>query len=282
MRKSRKLSHDTEPSQASQSMSPDMSQMTQQTQAALKNVGSAEKEALISSVMRLLLFRTSNRLPCKREDFMKYAVPKERSRILRGLLEEARLRFPDYGYKLIEDQAPKAAMGMTQMSQASQSSGGQKLYYLVSTLDPEVAMEFEPKQSSAFCALRMTITTLITFSENGIMDEDMLLDQLAKLGLHVRDEIDHPIFGDVQILLDDMVRQRYLVREKIKQEDEFESTSTKYKVGPRISKEVSADDFLEFAMEICGHNNISEQSKKELKRKWERRGLDDDEDDEDE
>jgi hypothetical protein len=84
--------------------------------------------------------------------------------------------------------------------------------YLAQPSDPREAMK-----SSSYRAFVMVVLSILEL-QGGKMNESTLWDLLEELGVE-RGEERHPSLGNVGGLLEEMIRQRYLIAEKVNTED---------------------------------------------------------------
>lgn len=84
--------------------------------------------------------------------------------------------------------------------------------YLSQPSDPREAMKL-----SAYRAFIMVVLSILEL-QGGKMNESTLWDLLEELGVG-KEEEHHPSLGNVGGLLEDMIRQRYLIAEKVNTED---------------------------------------------------------------
>lgn len=248
---------------------------------ALDDLDVHEKENMINDFIRFALFTDAKKLPIKREDVNKNVIP-EVHRKKKGLLQtiiipEAKKRLETiFGFELVEierkekedtathvEDNPIIALSKKKKSQreAKPPAASMWILRLVQTDDVEQrAQELRNESDGPQMALLVVILSLI-FAKTGVLPEEELWSHLQMLG--IRRGQAHPIFGNVEKVIDQFIKQLYLEKHKDEsatsqhRNNAFEDPNAKkslfaYRRGTRVTKEMEASTIQNYVHSIMG------------------------------
>ncbi|CAN6196876.1 unnamed protein product [Urochloa humidicola] len=234
--------------------------MASSEELAQMDISKEEKDKLVAEVMRYMLFKThqNSGCPIKREELTGIITKNYRQRALPTLvINEARDRLSaTFGYEMRELQrtrAPSTRAGRP--SQPQQVNAEAKSYILVSQLDPEVYRKYvENKEAAPLSGFSFTVISLIHLAGGKTSEED-LWRQLKQLGL--KENENHSVFGNTKQVLEALVQQRYLLKEK---HAGPEGHVVMYELAERALDETISGTLKDYISQIVGTNTAAEEN----------------------
>eukprot|EP00245_Coleochaete_scutata_P007531 TRINITY_DN22975_c0_g1_i1.p1 TRINITY_DN22975_c0_g1~~TRINITY_DN22975_c0_g1_i1.p1 ORF type:complete len:284 (-),score=70.96 TRINITY_DN22975_c0_g1_i1:424-1275(-) len=184
-----------------------------------KSITNEETDKLVAEVMRYVLFKSHQQagVPIRRDELVQVLTRQYKDR--RGLpayiIQVAQAKFPQiFGLELkeLDRKNMKAAAGARGQNQGQESSSSVKYYVLRSLLPVEKRQAFvDTPEVAVHSGLTAIVLSLINLSGDKISEES-LFNYVRRLG--VREEEDHPVFGNLDNALQSMVKQRLILKEK--------------------------------------------------------------------
>ncbi|KAA3468149.1 melanoma-associated antigen 8 isoform X1 [Gossypium australe] len=181
------------------------------------DISKEEKDKLVAEVVRYILFKThqNSGCPIKREELSQLVTKNYRHRSLPAyIINEAKAKLSTiFGYELRELQRSRPSS--TNHSRLSQQSGvDAKSYVIISQLPAEVYKKYvEDVNTSHLTGFTFVVISIVQLA-GGKIAEDNLWHHLKRMGLHETDE-NHPVLGNVKQVLETLVQQRYLQKDKV-------------------------------------------------------------------
>ncbi|KAG8503220.1 hypothetical protein CXB51_001072 [Gossypium anomalum] len=191
------------------------------------DISKEEKDKLVAEVVRYILFKThqNSGCPIKREELSQLVTKNYRHRSLPAyIINEAKAKLSTiFGYELRELQRSRPSS--TNHSRLSQQSGvDAKSYVVISQLPAEVYKKYvEDVNTSHLTGFTFVVISIVQLSGGKIAEDfhtsyyscaDNLWHHLKRMGLHETDE-NHPVLGNVKQVLETLVQQRYLQKDKV-------------------------------------------------------------------
>lgn len=248
----------------------------------------SERDRKITDIIRCILALDTNASPIRRDAIKQQCFTAEHdkahSKGLSALIYYASVRLDKvFGMKLVAIPLGKdleAAAAVHQdggvASEGKQAFHNSTVWVVMNTLthsQKEVSVVLSQKENSEM-GLLIVVLAYIHMKDNTVLD--LALFKHLK-GLQVDPAKKHPVFGDIKKLLNDFVKERFLVKIKAARNDS--SQCYEYKWGSRAYKELSPIDVYEFVAEIFG-SDVSPALLNKLnvmKRKRDRRNSHDEE-----
>ncbi|KAG4162435.1 hypothetical protein ERO13_D01G114900v2 [Gossypium hirsutum] len=176
------------------------------------DISKEEKDKLVAEVVRYILFKThqNSGCPIKREELSQLVTKNYRHRSLPAyIINEAKVKLSTiFGYELRELQRSRPSS--TSHSRLSQQSGvDAKSYVIISQLPAEVYKKYVEDVNTS----HLTGFTFVAISIVQLAGDNLWL-HLKRMGLHETDE-NHPVLGNVKQVLETLVQQRYLQKDKV-------------------------------------------------------------------
>lgn len=180
-----------------------------------------EIERLISEVMRHMLFKNYQQsgVPVKRDELVQIITKTYKTRNLPNLvIQQAQQKFRSIlGFdmrELIRSRQSKNA----KTSHSSQSATADvKCYILKSNLPEELREKFvDTREGSVASSLTLLVVAVISLCGEKV-PEEMLWLHLGRCG--IKQDVHHPVFGDIKQCIDLIIKQRYILKEKVSSTD---------------------------------------------------------------
>lgn len=181
------------------------------------DISAEEKDKLVAEVIRYILFKThqNSGCPIKREELSQLVSKNYRHRLLPAyIIKEAKDRLSSiFGYELKELQRSRPSS--TNQARLSQRSGADaKSYVIISQLPAEVYKKYvEDMNTSHLTGFTFVVISIVHLAGGKIAEENLWL-HLKRMGLQETDE-NHPVFGNVKQVVETLVQQRYLQKDKV-------------------------------------------------------------------
>ncbi|KAH7290726.1 hypothetical protein KP509_30G061400 [Ceratopteris richardii] len=205
--------------------------------------------------MRYMLFKNHQQhgVPVRREELVQIITKTYKTRNLSNhVIQRAQEKFRDiFGFEMRELIRSRQTKN-TKNPQSSQGAAPDvKCYILKSILPEDLQKRYViTKDSSKTSSLTLLIVSVISLCGEKV-PEETLWSHLGRLG--VKPDAEHPVFGEMKQFIDSLIKQRYIVKEKVSgpNGDAFvydlaEKTldqPVKAKLDAFIAKMVKKDDF---------------------------------------
>ncbi|XP_074263043.1 uncharacterized protein LOC141585875 [Silene latifolia] len=180
-------------------------------------LSSEETDKLVGEVVRYVLFKThqSSGCPIKREELTQIVTKNYRQRALpAAVIDKAREKLTGvFGYELKELQRARST-SKNQARYSQQSAADLRSYIVVSQLPADVYRKFVEDVNTAPLTGFTFVVAGIVHLAGGKISEENLWHHLRRLGLKETDE-NHPALGNVKLLLETLVQQRYIQKDKV-------------------------------------------------------------------
>ncbi|TYI43153.1 hypothetical protein ES332_A01G149400v1 [Gossypium tomentosum] len=213
------------------------------------DISKEEKDKLVAEVVRYILFKThqNSGCPIKREELSQLVTKNYRHRSLPAyIINETIAKLSTiFGYELRELQRSRPSS--TNHSRLSQQSGvDAKSYVVTSQLPAEVYKKYvEDVNTSHLTGFTFVVISIVQLS-GGKIAEDNLWHHLKRMGLHETDE-NHPVLGNVKQVLETLVQQRYLQKDKVSGP---EGTTLFYELAERALDGTVSDRVKQYISQI--------------------------------
>ncbi|KAL9234270.1 hypothetical protein vseg_009158 [Gypsophila vaccaria] len=180
-------------------------------------LSSEETDKLVGEVVRYVLFKTqqSSGCPIKRDELTLIVTKNYRQRALpAAVIDKAKEKLAGvFGYELKELQRVRST-SKNQTRYSQQSAADARSYIVVSQLPADVYRKLVEDVNTAHLTGFSFVVVGIVHLAGGKISEENLWQHLRRLGLEQNDE-NHPTLGNVKLLLETLVQQRYLQKEKV-------------------------------------------------------------------
>ncbi|KAK9742611.1 hypothetical protein RND81_03G185600 [Saponaria officinalis] len=180
-------------------------------------LSSEETDKLVGDVVRYILFKThqSAGCPIKRDELTLIVTKNYRQRALpAAVIDKAKEKLAGvFGYELKELQRARST-SKNQSRYSQQSAADARSYILVSQLPADVYRKLVEDVNTAHLTGFTFVVVGIVDLAGGKISEENMWHHLRRLGLQDSDE-NHPTLGNVKLLLETLVQQRYLQKDKV-------------------------------------------------------------------
>lgn len=241
-----------------------------QSQPSKKAISASEKEALIGSLIRYIIFADVKKHMIKREDIVKNVMKdyRKNTALTTEVIDAAKKRIKAiFGFDMIEitkkdAETSDANNNASQRKKATNKGTGKYILVLSGNDIEERAVELTNKNphDAAELGLLMVVLSLIIASDNQLKEGE-LKQYLNSLG--VRSGSRHPVFGDVDSAIDSLVKHNYIEKKKLTDERGADTTTYIYQRGPRTEKETQREAIIKFLSQLTGEH-IDEITLREL------------------
>lgn len=180
-----------------------------------------EVERLVADVMRHMLFKNHQQfgVPVRRDELVQLITKTYKARNLPNhVIQKAQERFKKV---LGIDMRELIRSRQAKHAKASHSSQGAavdvKCYVLKSTLPEELRKKYvDTQEGSVATSLSLLVVSVISLCGEKVPEETLWL-HLGRYG--IKSDAQHPVFGDIKQCMDSLIKQRYILKEKVSSAD---------------------------------------------------------------
>lgn len=175
-----------------------------------------EVDRLIAEVMRYMLFKNYQQfgVPVKREELVQLITKTYKTRNLPNVvIQRAQMKFKNvFGFDMREIIRSRQSKNPRGPNSSQVAAPEVKCYVLKSTIPDELRAKFvDTQESSVAASLALVIVSIIHICGEKVPEETLWL-HLGRLG--IKQDISHPVFGDIKQCLEAIIKQRYISKEK--------------------------------------------------------------------
>eukprot|EP00250_Pteridium_aquilinum_P006443 c16371_g1_i1 orf=207-995(+) len=176
-----------------------------------------EVERLVADVMRHMLFKNHQQfgVPVRREELTQLITKTYKTRNLPNyVIQKAQEKFRTIlGIDMRELIRARQSKN-TKTSHSSQGAPADvKCYVLKSTLPEELRKKYvDTQEGSVVTSLTLLVVSVISLCGEKVPEETLWL-HLGRYG--IKPDVQHPVFGDIKQCIDSLIKQRYILKEKV-------------------------------------------------------------------
>ncbi|KAN0015091.1 hypothetical protein ACTFIU_001414 [Dictyostelium citrinum] len=217
-------------------------QSQQSSSARSAELNDEERHKLVYEYVRLLLFSNRKKLPITKTEINRIILARFKDKSLQGYVYNAGREYLKdiFGYDVVELKK-KGKESSTYILKNLND------YDAVNQLDSIAPIESRELMIQKENLTLLTIILSIIFLEGGRVDSTQLFQFLSVLGFSLTEP--HPVYGDIEKLLEKFCREQYLSRKKNIVDNE---TLWEYEVGQRSSTESSERYIVNAISDIYG------------------------------
>ncbi|KAI5072702.1 hypothetical protein GOP47_0012808 [Adiantum capillus-veneris] len=176
-----------------------------------------EVERLIADVMRHMLFKNHQHygVPVRREELVQLITKTYKTRNLANhVIQKARDKFRTiFGIDMRELMRPRQQKNVKNSHSSQSTAADTKCYVLKSALPEELRKKHvDTQEICVTSSLTLLVVSIISLCGEKVPEETLWL-HLGRCG--IKPDVQHPSFGDIKQCIDSLIRQRYILKEKV-------------------------------------------------------------------
>ncbi|MCO5547059.1 hypothetical protein L7F22_000500 [Adiantum nelumboides] len=181
------------------------------------DVPAEEVERLIGDVVRHMLFKNHQHygVPVRRDELVQLITKTYKTRNLANhVIQKAQDKFRTiFGIDMRELIRPRQQKNGKNLHSSQSAAVDVKCYVLKSTLPEEVRKKYVDTQELCVASsLTLLVVSIISLCGEKVPEETLWL-HLGRCG--IKPDLHHPVFGDIKQCMDSLIRQRYILKEKV-------------------------------------------------------------------
>ncbi|KAM9959936.1 hypothetical protein ACTFIW_007168 [Dictyostelium discoideum] len=230
------------PRKTTQSQQSSTSTTTTTTTTTRSELTEEERYKLVYEYVRLLLFSNRKKVPITKTEINKIILARFKDKSLQGFIYKAGKEYLKefFGYEVVE----LKKKGKESSTYILKNLNDYEAVRQLDSIDPIEDRESMIQKENLTL---LTIILSIIFLENGHVESPQLLQFLSVLGFSQTEP--HPVYGDLEKLLEKFCREQYLTRKKNVVDNEIIWV---YEMGQRSSTESSKRFILNSISDIYG------------------------------
>lgn len=215
-----------------------------------------EVERLVADVVRHMLFKNHQHhgVPVRREELVQLITKTYKTRnlpnhVIQKAQDKLRTVFGIDMRELVRSRQQKNVKS----SHSSQGVGADvKCYVLKSTLPEELRKKYVDTQESCVAtSLTLLVVSVISLCGEKVPEETLWL-HLGRCG--VKPDVNHPVFGDIKQCIDSLIKQRYIVKDKV---SSAEGDSFVYELAEKSLEQAVKSKLDAFIAKMVRRNGFS-------------------------